>query len=114
MESGKRGGAEAGSSSGYGVGEERREIHDEMSQKPPSEVRGLQGEDDEDVVVAAAAADDDESKVDVGGFVPGPLLSLKEQIEKDKVFPFLSFLFLFKWTYFDGKLLLFQTQKCHL
>lgn len=84
MESGKRGGAEAGSSSGYGVGEERREIHDEMSQKPPSEVRGLQGEDDEDVVVAAAVADDDESKVDVGGFVPGPLLSLKEQIEKDK------------------------------
>ncbi|XP_024019172.1 rho GDP-dissociation inhibitor 1 [Morus notabilis] len=73
MESGKRG-AEAGPSSGYGVGEERQQKHKEMSRKP-SELRVVQEEEE----VA------DESKGgDVGGFVPGPLLSLKEQIEKDK------------------------------
>lgn len=81
MEGGKRaseaGPSSGGSSSACGVGEERREKHKEMSEKP-SEVCFV-GEEEED---------DDDAKGHgvVAGFVPGPLVSLKEQIEKDKVF----------------------------
>ena len=81
MEGGKRG-AEAGQSSGSGVKDEQRENHKEMSENPSGvcELRQVEEEEEEDGV--------DESK-GVSGFVPGPLLSLKEQIEKDKVFFFL-------------------------
>lgn len=80
MEDGKRA-SEAGPSSGGSsrcVGcEERREKQKEMSEKPSG-------------VCDAGEEDDDDTKVDgiAAGFVPGPLVSLKEQIEKDKVFSF--------------------------
>ncbi|GLU03699.1 hypothetical protein SLE2022_208850 [Rubroshorea leprosula] len=82
MESGKR--AEAGPSTvagggGGGVGGgEKQERQKEMNEKPSSEVCDDHEEEDEE---------DDDEKEDgglVAGFVPGPLVSLKEQIEKDK------------------------------
>lgn len=82
MEGGKRaseaGPSSGGSSSACVVGEERREKHKEMSEKP-SQVCFV-GEEEED--------DDAKGHGVVAGFVPGPLVSLKEQIEKDKVFFF--------------------------
>jgi Rho GDP-dissociation inhibitor len=104
MEGGKRG-EEAGPSSGGGsssasasasgvVGDQRQEKQKEMSEKP-SQVCGVVEEGDEEEEEVDVK---DEGVVD--GFVPGPLLSLKEQIEKDKVF-FLSlsifYLSLFKY-----------------
>ncbi|XVF32349.1 hypothetical protein REPUB_Repub17cG0074200 [Reevesia pubescens] len=73
MESGKR--AQAGPSTG--VSEEKLEREQrERSEKPLSdEVNHEEDEDDDDREDGAAA---------LAGFVPGPLLSLKEQIEKDK------------------------------
>lgn len=77
--SGKR--AEAGPSTA-GVSEENQER--EMIEKPLAvEVCDDQEEDEDDDHKEDAAAA-------LPGFVPGPLLSLKEQIEKDKVF-FASF-----------------------
>ncbi|XP_062080050.1 rho GDP-dissociation inhibitor 1-like [Humulus lupulus] len=84
MEGGK-GGAEAGPSSGsssaHGVGNGEGENHKEMSEKPSgvSELGPELEEEDEDRDVGV-----DGTKSDESGFVPGPLLSLKEQIEKDK------------------------------
>ncbi|GAV81799.1 Rho_GDI domain-containing protein [Cephalotus follicularis] len=88
MESGKRA-EEAGSSStggGVGVGEKKQEKRREMNKKPPSEVICDDDEEEEE-----EEEDDDGGgggvKEDCGlvaAFVPGPLLSLKEQIEKDK------------------------------
>uniref|UniRef100_A0A2N9FI45 Rho GDP-dissociation inhibitor 1 n=1 Tax=Fagus sylvatica TaxID=28930 RepID=A0A2N9FI45_FAGSY len=88
MEGGKRG-EEAGPSSGGGsssasasasgvVGDQRQEKQKEMSEKP-SQVCGVVEEGDEEEEEVDVK---DEGVVD--GFVPGPLLSLKEQIEKDK------------------------------
>ncbi|KAJ7009030.1 rho GDP-dissociation inhibitor 1-like [Populus alba x Populus x berolinensis] len=76
MESGKK--AEAGpSTTTRGGFDEKLERKRETSEIPPA--------------VAAAVDDDEEDDGDavdngvpVAGFVPGPLLSLKEQIEKDK------------------------------
>ncbi|GMJ09055.1 SUPERCENTIPEDE1 [Hibiscus trionum] len=71
MESGKR--AEAGPSAGVSEEKQAREQR-EMSEKP----------------LAVEVCDDHEEEEEDGdgvalpGFVPGPLLSLKEQIEKDK------------------------------
>ncbi|XP_060676366.1 rho GDP-dissociation inhibitor 1-like [Ziziphus jujuba] len=81
MEGGKRA-SEAGPSSGGssgciggGCGEERREKEKEMSEKPSGVCDvGVEEEDDGDTKVDGVVA----------GFVPGPLVSLKEQIEKDK------------------------------
>ena len=80
MESGKK--AEAGpSTTTRGGFDGKLERKRETGENPP--------------VVAAFIDDDDEDDGDVvdngvpvAGFVPGPLLSLKEQIEKDKVLPF--------------------------
>lgn len=67
MEGGKRG-DEAGPSS-----EKLKELSEKLS-----EVCDVGEEDDDD--------DEDHNSNGVGaGFVPGPLVSLKEQIEKDKV-----------------------------
>lgn len=65
MEGGKRG-DEAGPSS-----EKLKELSEKLS-----EVCDV-GEEDDD--------DDEDHKSNGVGFVPGPLVSLKEQIEKDKV-----------------------------
>ncbi|XVF81027.1 hypothetical protein PTKIN_Ptkin15bG0123400 [Pterospermum kingtungense] len=75
MESGKR--AEAGPSTG--VTEERQEREQrEMTEKPLAfEVCDDHEEDEDDDHKEDAAAA-------LPGFIPGPLLSLKEQIEKDK------------------------------
>jgi Rho GDP-dissociation inhibitor len=57
-----------------------------MGEKP-SEVHGVVQEEEEE------GEDQDDDGV-VAGYVPGPLVSLKEQIEKDKVlfcFPFFFF-----------------------
>lgn len=91
MEGGKRaseaGPSSAGSSSaGVVGGEERREKQKEMGEKPSEGCY---------VGVGGGEEDDDEGTKFHGvgaGFVPGPLVSLKEQIEKDKVgfFFFLS------------------------
>ena len=103
MEGGKRG-EEAGPSSGGGsssasasasgvVGDQRQEKQKEMSEKP-SQVCGVVEEGDEE------EEEDVKDEGVVDGFVPGPLLSLKEQIEKDKVF-FLSlsiFFFIFLYS----------------
>ncbi|KAK8711663.1 hypothetical protein V6N13_146938 [Hibiscus sabdariffa] len=74
MESGKR--AEAGPSSGVSEEKQGREQR-EMSEKPLA-----------DEVCDDHEEEEDDDKEDGGGalagFVPGPLLSLKEQIEKDK------------------------------
>lgn len=113
MESGKR--AEAGpSTTSTGSADEKQERQKkEVSEKPPTEAV-IEGDDDED------EDDGDDNGVPVAGFVPGPLLSLKEQIEKDKVFIYHSFvsilsavLYLFKvWFqlmlfFLDGFLILF-------
>ncbi|XP_021888507.1 rho GDP-dissociation inhibitor 1-like [Carica papaya] len=76
MDSGKS--TEAGPSTGGGGGEEKRR---EMVKKPLGEVRDREEEEEEE------EEEDDGDKEEggvVSGFVPGPLLSLKEQIEKDK------------------------------
>jgi Rho GDP-dissociation inhibitor len=84
MEGGKRGeeaGPSSGGSSSACVGDQRQEKQKEMGEKP-MEVRGVVEEEEEE-------DHDDDGVVD--GYVPGPLVSLKEQIEKDKVlfcFPF--------------------------
>ncbi|KAJ0053492.1 rho GDP-dissociation inhibitor 1-like [Pistacia vera] len=76
MEAGKR--TEAGTSSGGG--EKQEKLREMKSEKPSSEVfddgDDHEYEDEEDGKEGAAIA--------TAGFVPGPLLSLKEQIEKDK------------------------------
>ncbi|KAG7989675.1 hypothetical protein I3843_03G250900 [Carya illinoinensis] len=84
MEGGKRGeGAgpsSGGSSSAGGVGDQRPEKEKEMSVKPSGVLGGVGEEEEEE-------EDHDEDAKDdrfVAGFVPGPLVSLKEQIEKDK------------------------------
>jgi len=78
MEGGKRG-EEAGPSSGGStsacVGDQRQDKQKEMGEKP-SEVRGVGEEEEEE-------ENHDDDGV-VAGYVPGPLVSLKEQIEKDK------------------------------
>ncbi|KAM6565069.1 hypothetical protein CsatB_025067 [Cannabis sativa] len=68
---------EGSSSLAHGVGIEKEEgdNHKEMIENP-SGVCEFGPEDDDD--------DEEESSVLSSGFVPGPLLSLKEQIEKDK------------------------------
>ncbi|XWS76214.1 hypothetical protein CRYUN_Cryun01aG0156600 [Craigia yunnanensis] len=72
MESGKR--AEAGPSTGVSEEKQEREQR-EMTEKPLTiEVCNDRKEDDDKEDGAGALA----------GFVPGPLVSLKEQIEKDK------------------------------
>ncbi|XWS47012.1 hypothetical protein CRYUN_Cryun14cG0117400 [Craigia yunnanensis] len=72
MESGKR--TEAGPSTGVSEEKQEREQR-EMTEKPLSvEVCDDHEEDDNKEDAAGALA----------GFVPGPLVSLKEQIEKDK------------------------------
>nr|KJB42332.1 hypothetical protein B456_007G148600 [Gossypium raimondii] len=76
MESGKR--AEAGPSAGVSEDKQQREER-EMSEKQLADEVCDDHEDDDD--------DDDDKEDGAGalaGFVPGPLLSLKEQIEKDK------------------------------
>lgn len=84
MEGGKR--TEAGTSSGGG--ERQEKLREMKSEKPPSEVFD-DGDDHED----EEEEDDKEgARIVTAGFDPGPLLSLKEQIEKDKVF-FLLFHF---------------------
>ncbi|KDP26493.1 hypothetical protein JCGZ_17651 [Jatropha curcas] len=65
MESGK--GVEAGPSTIGGVGEKQ----EEMAEKPV-----IENDETEE--------EEEDNGVPVAGFVPGPLLSLKEQIEKDK------------------------------
>lgn len=85
MEGGKR--AEAGTSSGV-VGEKQEKLREMKSEKPPSEVFDDKDEDED-------AEDGKEGAgIVTAGFVPGPLLSLKEQVEKDKVFFLLLFHFL--------------------
>jgi len=77
MEGGKRGeeaGPSSGGSSSACVGDQRQEKQKEMGEKP-MEVRGVVEEEEEE-------DHDDDGVVD--GYVPGPLVSLKEQIEKDK------------------------------
>ncbi|XP_022771311.1 rho GDP-dissociation inhibitor 1-like [Durio zibethinus] len=75
MESGK--GAEAGPSTGVGEEKQGRE-EKEMTEKPlADEVCNDREEDDED-------DDKEDGAGALPGFVPGPLTSLKEQIEKDK------------------------------
>ncbi|XP_044493414.1 rho GDP-dissociation inhibitor 1-like [Mangifera indica] len=75
MEGGKR--AEAGTSSGV-VGEKQEKLREMKSEKPPSEVFDDKDEDED-------AEDGKEGAgIVTAGFVPGPLLSLKEQVEKDK------------------------------
>ena len=77
--------AEAGTSS---------EKHKEMSEKRTQLCDFVEHEEEEEDF------DDDfhdhDHNCDIAGngdeFVPGPLLSLKDQIEKDKVFPFFFFL----------------------
>ncbi|OMO96644.1 RHO protein GDP dissociation inhibitor [Corchorus capsularis] len=77
MESGKR--AEAGPSTGVSEEKPETEQREIMSQKPLAvQVCNDHEEADEEEEEGAAAAGV------VAGFVPGPLLSLKEQIEKDK------------------------------
>ncbi|KAL5561965.1 hypothetical protein UlMin_031712 [Ulmus minor] len=80
MEGGKKG-TEAGSSSGASsacFGDEREERLKNMIEEP--------SEDDPDVQVEEEDDDGEDSKGEqiASGFVPGPLLSLKEQIEKDE------------------------------
>ncbi|XP_044502943.1 rho GDP-dissociation inhibitor 1-like [Mangifera indica] len=76
MEGGKR--TEAGTSSGGG--ERQDKLREMKSEKPPSEVFD-DGDDHED----EEEEDDKEgARIVTAGFDPGPLLSLKEQIEKDK------------------------------
>ncbi|EOX94369.1 hypothetical protein QUC31_004506 [Theobroma cacao] len=75
MESGKR--AEAGPSTGASEEKQEREER-KMTEKPLAvEVCDDHEEDEED-------EDKEDGVGAVAGFVPGPLLSLKEQIEKDK------------------------------
>ncbi|XP_021678334.2 rho GDP-dissociation inhibitor 1 isoform X2 [Hevea brasiliensis] len=70
MEGGK--GVEAGPSTA-GVVSETQERQKKMTEKAPAETVIDDGEEEEE-----------DNGVPVAGFVPGPLLSLKEQIEKDK------------------------------
>ncbi|KAL4352849.1 hypothetical protein GQ457_06G028690 [Hibiscus cannabinus] len=74
MESGKR--AEAGPSSGVSEEKQGREQR-EMSEKPSADEVCDDHEEEED-------DDKEDGSGALAGFVPGPLLSLKEQIEKDK------------------------------
>lgn len=86
MEGGKRA-EEAGPSSGGsssacgGVAADHKEEKQKATSENPIEVHGVEeeeeGEEDHD--------DDVRDDGAVAGFVPGPLVSLKEQIEKDKV-----------------------------
>ncbi|KAF5726996.1 rho GDP-dissociation inhibitor 1-like [Tripterygium wilfordii] len=71
MESGK--GAEAGPSKGGVFGDDKEEAERTEKLRDHGVDVDVEESDDDDDKVAAAA-----------GFVPGPLLSLKEQIEKDK------------------------------
>ncbi|KAJ7977207.1 Rho GDP-dissociation inhibitor 1 [Quillaja saponaria] len=84
MEGGKRTEEVAGSSSGVssacGVDENKREIQKEMT-NIPFEVRDVVEEDEAE---EEEHIDDNKDEGVVAGFVPGPLLPLKEQIEKDK------------------------------
>lgn len=73
MEGGKR--VEAGPST-TGIVSEKQERQKEMAEKAPAETVIDDGEEEDE---------DEDNGVPVAGFVPGPLLSLKEQIEKDKV-----------------------------
>ncbi|KAB1199220.1 Rho GDP-dissociation inhibitor 1 [Morella rubra] len=85
MEGGKRA-EEAGPSSGGsssacgGVAADHKEEKQKATSENPIEVHGVEeeeeGEEDHD--------DDVRDDGAVAGFVPGPLVSLKEQIEKDK------------------------------
>lgn len=91
MESGKK--EEAGPSRGVVNAEEKTDKQREMKTEKPltiSEVL-LADEDEEEEY-----DDEDVKEGDgvVAGFSPGPLVSLKEQIEKDKVFFAFSFLLL--------------------
>ncbi|OAY32681.1 rho GDP-dissociation inhibitor 1 [Manihot esculenta] len=72
MEGGKR--VEAGPST-TGIVSEKQERQKEMAEKAPAETVIDDGEEEDE---------DEDNGVPVAGFVPGPLLSLKEQIEKDK------------------------------
>lgn len=88
MEGGGKRGEEAGPSSGGsssagGVGDQRQEKEKDLSEKPSEVLGGVEEEEEED----EEEDHNDDAKDDrlVAGFVPGPLLSLKEQIEKDKV-----------------------------
>ncbi|KAL4596552.1 hypothetical protein ACB092_12G171300 [Castanea dentata] len=97
MEGGKRGeeagpsstgGSSSSSSSACGGvgGDQRQEKQKEMNEKL-SEVRGVvEGDEVEEEEEEEDRDDDDDAKDDEvdAGFVPGPLVSLKEQIEKDK------------------------------
>ncbi|PON34763.1 Rho protein GDP-dissociation inhibitor [Parasponia andersonii] len=80
MEGGK-GGAEAGPSSGTGSSSN----HEEMSEKPSGvcELGREEEEEEEEEDDGVDESKGDESTVS-GSFVPGPLVSLKDQIEKDK------------------------------
>lgn len=71
-------GSSSGGSSARGVVSDqgREEKQKEMREKL-SEVCGVGEEEEEE--------DDDKSNGIASGFVPGPLVSLKEQIDKDKV-----------------------------
>lgn len=83
MEAGKR--EEAGPSSVTGEEKKNEEVNLKVED---FEALGIGGDSDD------GDDDDDDDKLLIGGgeigsFVPGPLLSLKDQIEKDKVlFPF--------------------------
>ncbi|XP_057965124.1 rho GDP-dissociation inhibitor 1-like isoform X2 [Malania oleifera] len=74
MEGGKRGeaGTSAGGSWGCGGDDERRERQRDVSEKP------------DQVCEEEAAGDDDDDDDADDGFVPGPLLPLNQQLEKDK------------------------------
>ncbi|KAF5482455.1 hypothetical protein F2P56_003025 [Juglans regia] len=86
MEGGKRGeGAgpsSGGSSSAGGVGDQRPKKEKETSEEPSGVLGGVGEEEEEE----EEEDHNDDAKDDrlVAGFVPGPLVSLKEQIEKDK------------------------------
>lgn len=87
MESGKK--AEAGpSTTTRGGFDEKLERKRETSEIPPAVAAAIDDDEEDD-------GDAVDNGVPVAGFVPGPLLSLKEQIEKDKVFPYITFTFLY-------------------
>lgn len=67
-----------------GAGPSRVNADDEKKQEVEEEMLKIETDDE----------DEDSIKKD-SGFVPGPLLSLKEQIEKDKVFLFFNSLLCF-------------------
>lgn len=91
MESGKS--AEAGPSTG--VGSDSSEENKRTAMKTEKPLREMPFDDVDEEEEEEDGEDGKEGSGDVAAFSPGPLLSLKEQIEKDKVFAILSLLYSF-------------------